>query len=1105
MLICSHVVEQRTIEEVFQIQSDQGYIFWLQRGGEVGGQQFDSFAMFAKGPRDSIRTSRLIEFSKIDSEHQPQGGLVRSLIRLDRLWKGSKGLSTNPSESNLHFLYQVIATLGCLISLFGFIIQFIGLRGMHWLATVAQLIATLMMMVVRAWVRRDLTLRPKDQKLCPDHELDWIATRIVRDYKRLWPDMNDNDEQSLLNEDDGFWEQNCCNWVMVSGMGIDANNLRLMAPQVSDSLSVVTVRKRLGSLSNWSGPFSDLAISVATVIEAVMNSLCSFSEESYLTAESMYWSVNSGANSKDDGKHEQIYLRLNKVGSNGPWKADVTEIEAVLSLWLYSIQHKERDSPSLNKQKGNEHLKPETDWLRHGDAATSQDSLRFLGRCLPDACRDLIWYMGSQASIISVVKEQIQSDNPENGTDDGSADVISFDNHRVVGFRDTHDIHETGLPTTSVARDKRSMPELWMSAKTLSTSSKWDATGSSSNIDKLKISSDQLAVFSDHDLKILFAQDLFSTFMWAVAKKMNPVNGETRVRPTNMGKTSNTTSWQNFKLENSKLYITLRAFEKAKLGSFEDACLCVIPPLSRAKKLPDGLPVIRYAHEMAEGLEMVGRLEEAGQIYMSLFQVGRTFDQKHMFSLKATATLFEFLALINNTVKRWTNQLRDFEDIDRISALELKLRDYIKTASELPLEILSYMYRLQNRDEMNELLGTLPYQSDKTQENYEIHNLCGFTSFHPVVIEESGCLYRGSWQRENTERDFRDLLGWTPLHYVATDKWQSHESLVYENAKQEMSQDSRNLMGWTALHIAAQYGCVSVARKILQEKKQLEARGRDGKQPLHCAVERSRETMVEWLIETGADIEARDNSRMTPLHWGACCESKKVIDILVEAGAKIKSRDDHDRLPLHYAAMAGRKEFLDALSDPEIIDAKDKRGRTPLHLGARLGKESVVPCLLEKKADILARDFEGNTVLHVAAGNGQPAMVQLLLEKGIDIEAQNSSKSRPLHLAAQNGDVATVRLLLEKKADIEAGGHLGQKALHYAVKHAKLTKLLLENGAYVEAQDDYKQTALKWAVQAQKRNEEVIQLLEEFERKSHQRSLLNSSPSYVQGIFTGPN
>lgn len=836
MLICSHVVEQRSVEDVLQIQEIKGHLCWLQRAGEVGDQQFDSFAMFARNSRDLIRTSRLLEWSRIGSKRSLFGGLVRTLARHDRLSKISKEpVITNPKSSPHHLIYKAITTMACFISILGFIIQFIGLRGMHWSATITELIATIVMAGVRAWVRRDLALRPRDQKLSMDHELDWIATRIVRDYDRLWPDMKGSEGQLLPDEDDGFWEQNCWNWRILSGTSTNGYNLSLMAPQVSYPHSVVAVRKRLGSLSNWSGPVSDLAVSVASVIEAVMSSLCTFSDESYLKADSMYWSVNSGANGKADENNEQIFLKLNKVGRDGPWKADAAEIEAVLSLWLYSVQHKEHDPASFKKPKGNEQLIPREDWLSHGDTAIRQENLRFLGRCLPSSCRDLIWYMGSQASVISIVKEQIHSDVAEKDGEFGGADIISIDDHRVVGFRDNCDNRETGLSITFVARSKVSMYELWMNEQLLAASSETDTTGCSSGIDNFETSSNQLAVFSDHDLKLLLAQDLFSAFMWAIAKKMDSVDGETRVHRTETATTSNTTSWKNFKLENSKLSKALQAFEKAKLGSFEDACLCVIPPLSRERKLPDALPVIRHAQEMAEKLEPVGRLEEAGEIYISWFQVGKTFHPENSFSLKATAILFEFLALVNKMVKSWREQHRDLKPFLDIPALETKLLDEVKTASQSQLENLSCLYRLQSREVMIGLLGA-SCQCDHIQDISEVFNRCGCAHLYrdwPMQADSSQMMM-----------DFKDLLGWTPWHYMATGNWQKDEHFLNTILKQT-NQDSKNLMGWTALHIAAQNGYVSAGWGILQGGGQLEARGRDGMRALHFAVEMGHTKMVE--------------------------------------------------------------------------------------------------------------------------------------------------------------------------------------------------------------------------------------------------------------------
>lgn len=42
--------------------------------------------------------------------------------------------------------------IGTTISVFVYIVQFIGLRGMHWSASIAQLSAMLVMVCLRAWI-----------------------------------------------------------------------------------------------------------------------------------------------------------------------------------------------------------------------------------------------------------------------------------------------------------------------------------------------------------------------------------------------------------------------------------------------------------------------------------------------------------------------------------------------------------------------------------------------------------------------------------------------------------------------------------------------------------------------------------------------------------------------------------------------------------------------------------------------------------------------------------------------------------------------------------------------------------------------------------------
>lgn len=64
----------------------------------------------------------------------------------------------------------------------GYIIQFVGLRALHWSATIAQLGITLIMTAIRAWVRRGLASDPDWYPLVEGHELASLA--LVMRYRQ---------------------------------------------------------------------------------------------------------------------------------------------------------------------------------------------------------------------------------------------------------------------------------------------------------------------------------------------------------------------------------------------------------------------------------------------------------------------------------------------------------------------------------------------------------------------------------------------------------------------------------------------------------------------------------------------------------------------------------------------------------------------------------------------------------------------------------------------------------------------------------------------------------------------------------------------------------
>ena len=157
MFICCHIVERSTTEDTWVIKRqdnevipdepesrDKVRVAWLQKGGEVNDQHFKSYILRrgkeSSGDQLRVRTSH----REISSRGRP-------------------GLT----------IFAVT------ISLTGFVMQFVGLRGMAWQVTIAQLAATGAMTVIRARARRNLVHKPKAKVAESGYELDAMAMEVI--------------------------------------------------------------------------------------------------------------------------------------------------------------------------------------------------------------------------------------------------------------------------------------------------------------------------------------------------------------------------------------------------------------------------------------------------------------------------------------------------------------------------------------------------------------------------------------------------------------------------------------------------------------------------------------------------------------------------------------------------------------------------------------------------------------------------------------------------------------------------------------------------------------------------------------------------------------
>ena len=75
----------------------------------------------------------------------------------------------------------------------------------------------------------------------------------------------------------------------------------------------------------------------------------------------------------------------------------------------------------------------------------------------------------------------------------------------------------------------------------------------------------------------------------------------------------------------------------------------------------------------------------------------------------------------------------------------------------------------------------------------------------------------------------------------------------------------------------------------------------DGSTPLHICAEEGRSDVAKILIENGADIEAKDDSFETPLYRASFAGYKNVIEVLLANGADVNAGGPDGSTPLKEA------------------------------------------------------------------------------------------------------------------------------------------------------------------------------------------------------------
>ena len=249
----------------------------------------------------------------------------------------------------------------------------------------------------------------------------------------------------------------------------------------------------------------------------------------------------------------------------------------------------------------------------------------------------------------------------------------------------------------------------------------------------------------------------------------------------------------------------------------------------------------------------------------------------------------------------------------------------------------------------------------------------------------------------------------------------------------------------TALFLALRNCNTELARLLIDNGANINAKTTYGETMLHEAARGDSPDMVKFLLEKGLDVNAKtDMGGETPLHntaeGGVLCDHKchtKKVQLLLRNGADVHAKNNYGETALHMYARSTRDSHTEIaqwlLEKGLSVNAQDNKGRTPLMNAALNDNATMVQLLINQGADMNIKDNDGKTALHISARHGHNTEItQWLLEKGLSVNAQDDSGITPLMEAAESGNTTMVQWLINQGADVNIKNNDGKTAIEIA-------------------------------------------------------------------------
>lgn len=993
MFLCARIIEKASVELFYTPKQKKSSIYWLQPGGQkVGDQVFNAFA------------------GRFNDEQNPDHRPYIKSIK-------------NPKRAADSILWIAVT-----MTMSGFILQFIGARGLHASVTLAWLGSTVIMAVVRAALRSSRLKEDDNIMMQPDftdlprtlsygHELDFFASFLSKPLVPIVFDLvtNVHSQQALSM---------MCNKELLPGMGS----------------TILKTRKRLAELT---GPdhlaWDDFAVrkmaqQLKITIESIMESLRSLPNRSN-TKVKLGWSVHLDCSKEGSGNDERVGERhmvyLMRTNLESRWRVSLPDLEAILGIWTWSLVQRRsvrRDADMktfriLCSSDGahtiHRHFPEPSLWIPRATLCSVRRPTTNNDRCL----------------FIDASKEDY--DPPRRGFSTGTFCYVSAETECSVLELATQDVFVSFL---------------------------------SSVLGKGK------------DIPLHKALDTFTKVL------PSPVN-DPLVDSKFFIQNSEIERWVQSFEDNSlgsrddALMCILSVYYEQGTSRVHGGLQCVQDQLADLKDRGQ----FRYAISMLDFLyDTINPTSDFSSGYRKTFIEFLSFAG--LFDTDPSFTKTQLDVYTGNKHPDLIKQLLELMDLATITERDTFEKligcswPSIRKAFPYPGIICGTIRHDRGAIKDTAESPRLP----RTEDTSALTNLLDTQTMATLIPHSPALQSALQWAASRKQRilfyllldkghaiETRDEEDMTYLMWASKE---SHEDVIEllldENA--DIEAEGCN-SGLSPLNIASQHGHASIARILISGGAEIETKDDDGCTPLHNAAKNGSSETVKVLLEAKAEIDAADVNGSSPLMYAAR-ESSEVVKLLLEAGSEVNKKDDLGLTPLMYAMNEVHGVAVLLLAAGARIEETDSHGRTALSHAVVNKSYQDITFMIERGANLEAETSLGkHTPFLLAASSGHIGIMNLLISNGANIHAKDQYGVNGVMYATSLNHHEAVHLLLMAGLDTEERNVRGETALMYAVKkeHHRCVEVLLKMGARKDARDNEGNTALDLG--ARKINPKVLE------------------------------